>query len=534
MRMQYIRFTPYESVYLGCISKLAAEIWKEIEDAMGNRKLTSKRRALDCLLLHLFLAESVGVRRKKAAFYPEGVTKEIRGKYYPTWFTPTIVLTVLDALDDVGLIRHEVGRKYRWNHPKRVAKGIKAESTKIYPAGKLRAALSDIHSGKAGVNPSDPSERPCGKRKEVIEVVEYTKKENVVGGKVRKVKVRKLKGYRDTPETKRMRTKLEGINEFLSSAVVTLPSTPISDGFPKGYILNNINNTLEGGHLEHSEGKAQHHMRTLSLQPTGNKSDAKHGHGKRLLCDYTMIIPARVKHLGVNRIYCPAIQSLSKKDRKMIRINGEETVELDYEATHPMLMYALKGIQYEEDPYSAVTAKIKDSVDKEVFESLRPLVASLEGEGDGRDRKGGIMRRLVKSCFSMLLNAKSGGGAASAWRDEATAAMEGDDPGTCFNTHDMMVIAEKLGGLAVVFRAIRDTHPEISHMLCGDKGVELMATDAAIALSVMGAMTAAGVPCLSIHDSFIAPASKEAMLRGHMAAAWSYHTGRKGLTCPVS
>ena len=49
--------------------------------------------------------------------------------------------------------------------------------------------------------------------------------------------------------------------------------------------------------------------------------------------------------------------------RQHITINGMPTVEMDYSALHPRLIYAERGIQYEGDPY-----------DVGLDESLRPLV----------------------------------------------------------------------------------------------------------------------------------------------------------------
>ncbi len=47
-------------------------------------------------------------------------------------------------------------------------------------------------------------------------------------------------------------------------------------------------------------------------------------------------------------------QGLSKEERKDITINGDQTIELDYSGLHPNLLYASEGIQYIKDPYSVV------------------------------------------------------------------------------------------------------------------------------------------------------------------------------------
>jgi hypothetical protein len=47
-------------------------------------------------------------------------------------------------------------------------------------------------------------------------------------------------------------------------------------------------------------------------------------------------------------------QGLTGEERKKITINGNSVVELDYRALHPYLLYAEEGIQYNGDPYSIV------------------------------------------------------------------------------------------------------------------------------------------------------------------------------------
>jgi len=51
---------------------------------------------------------------------------------------------------------------------------------------------------------------------------------------------------------------------------------------------------------------------------------------------------------------CGSIQNMKKYDRKRLKINDEETIELDYKALHLMLLYEMVGLQYDfdYDPYS--------------------------------------------------------------------------------------------------------------------------------------------------------------------------------------
>lgn len=47
-------------------------------------------------------------------------------------------------------------------------------------------------------------------------------------------------------------------------------------------------------------------------------------------------------------------QGFSISEREELTINGDRIIELDYKALHPNLLYASEGIQYHSDPYSVV------------------------------------------------------------------------------------------------------------------------------------------------------------------------------------
>jgi hypothetical protein len=188
-----------------------------------------------------------------------------------------------------------------------------------------------------------------------------------------------------------------------------------------------------------------------------------------------------------------------------------------------MLLYAEAGIQYKGDPYKAVCEAVGD-----VAQEYRPL---------------------VKGLFTRLLNTNSPAKARDSWkRDIREAIQKAERSGNrnlceeeqvkllsaAFKARTMLELAERLGGPDVLLKAITDTHAPIAGRLGQgkDTGVELMHTDARIALLVVATMHRHGVPCLSIHDSFRVPASQERLLREAMAGAWSEVTG--GFSCPVS
>ncbi len=167
-------------------------------------------------------------------------------------------------------------------------------------------------------------------------------------------------------------------------------------------------------------------------------------------------------HFG-GRIFGPFWQNLSVEDRARLTINGAPVVELDYQHIHPTLLAAYAGIELgEEDPY---------------------LIAR-------------FARRDTKQAFNILINAKTMRAAVGALQNYFVKQKR-REPGK----HAKRVIA-----------AIKQYHPAFEHTWGAGIGLQLQAVDAHICAHVQRAMRALGHPVLSVHNSFIAPATKELLL----------------------
>ena len=79
--------------------------------------------------------------------------------------------------------------------------------------------------------------------------------------------------------------------------------------------------------------------------------------------------------------------SLKEQDRRHITINGEPTIEIDYVALHPVLLYARQGIDY-----------WKHTTQRDIYTLPVPELQAVPSK---------IQRMLVKSLVLVCLNTKS-------------------------------------------------------------------------------------------------------------------------------
>lgn len=172
--------------------------------------------------------------------------------------------------------------------------------------------------------------------------------------------------------------------------------------------------------------------------------------------------------------------------RKAIYINDEATVELDYTAQHINLLYALRGLVLPKtDPYSI----------------------------------NGFKRDAVKAVCLRLINAATVEQAWQACRSEALKDLKAKRNSILANEIDACLSSLE-GFEDGIVQAIRSKHLPIADDFCSDKGIRLMNLDSTICLSVLNILTQQGIPCLSVHDSFLVQKSHEATLRNAMAEAY--------------
>ena len=180
------------------------------------------------------------------------------------------------------------------------------------------------------------------------------------------------------------------------------------------------------------------------------------------------------------RFYGPYRQNLPKRYRKLIKINGKEVVELDYNAMHLHLLYSKinKSLydyySFAEEPYTAL-------------------------EYD---------RKIVKFAFTACINEN------------------------CTRKNVNQVLGQRVSkalpdlferGLPYgkIIDALADNHPQIGSMFYSEIGHEIAYMESRVTDYIVTVLTKHKIPTLSIHDSFLVSKPKVSFLRIIMQEAFT-------------
>ncbi|SDM28834.1 hypothetical protein SAMN05216360_101446 [Methylobacterium phyllostachyos] len=170
-------------------------------------------------------------------------------------------------------------------------------------------------------------------------------------------------------------------------------------------------------------------------------------------------------------------QNLPKERRAELLINGEFVIEPDFAALHPTLLYALRGHVLQHDPYA-----------------LR-----------------GYERSVGKAVLNRAINAKTIPLAIGSLMEKRHVLKSDGSPEWVYGYKETAHIVEK----------VLDANPAIRDDIGSDAGVRLMGIDAGMMHRVMKACSVAGIPVLPVHDSVIAPNSKEGQVTAIMSEVLS-------------
>ncbi|RWX75961.1 hypothetical protein EPK99_20030 [Neorhizobium lilium] len=165
------------------------------------------------------------------------------------------------------------------------------------------------------------------------------------------------------------------------------------------------------------------------------------------------------------RFYGGWWQSCRKTHRQHLTIDGQRTVELDYQQIHPRLLYGLAGLHLEGDAYTI----------------------------PGWDRD------VVKKGFNTLLNTQD--------FPEARGAIA-KNLGVDRDTAEWLILD------------ITTRHPDIKSYFHSGIGMSLQNIDSEICRQVLVAMYRKGIVALPVHDSFVVPEEHEDTLSQVMRTAF--------------
>jgi hypothetical protein len=160
-------------------------------------------------------------------------------------------------------------------------------------------------------------------------------------------------------------------------------------------------------------------------------------------------------------------QTLRRKARRYLCINGSQTVEVDFAGLHIAMAYALADIQLEGDPHAIP----------------------------------GVERLLAKRMGVIALNAKTRGKAICGFIKKVNDKRENGewrDP----ELHACFVAAEPLSSTAI-FEAIASHHHRIAQYIGSGVGLELQFRDSRIMSEILQRLSAKGIAALPVHDSVI-------------------------------
>jgi len=170
---------------------------------------------------------------------------------------------------------------------------------------------------------------------------------------------------------------------------------------------------------------------------------------------------SKVLSMG-GRFYGANYQQLNKDERKLILIDFERTVELDYSALHIRMLYNSKGINYDGDPY-----QIPDYPEE--------------------------ARGIIKKALNIMINSKNFVQAKCSLRN------------TINKDEEMKRIWEECikKSYYAFLSDLKTFHSAIAEFFHSDKGIELQNYDSNIAFEIMKQLMKKKILVLIIHDSFI-------------------------------
>ncbi len=430
-----IKFNPYIWSEEEASSLLVYEIWNDLISAFpekfiysGQRQpITPSKDQLKVLLLNLFYAFRIdpdlciGIGLRNSDYSPSC--------RYNTLGLSSKLIDLVHALRELGYLDWHDHVFIEMNSKKNIRTRIRASDALIDIFAKFELDMESIE---------------IARNQECIEL--RTKKyENAFGVNSKAKPI----AYIDTDVTDEMRTVVKAYNELLNANRIDVsiyPDQRYGQMLPNGQVID----------IPIVQG--QHFVRRIFSRGSFDFG---------------------------GRFYGGFWQQIPKEDRPYIRINGEETVELDFSALHPRLLAAEKGMTIEGDPYHLGVDLLPEHL---MY----------------------LHRKYVKKLLLVAINAKD--------RNDAYHALVGSLPGELAKHYSKDMLKEGL-------QAIRYRHPFVAGSLCSDAGIRLMRTDSNIVEHVLKRFIALETPVLPVHDSFVVQANKRLTLENAMREASKAVTG---------
>lgn len=189
-------------------------------------------------------------------------------------------------------------------------------------------------------------------------------------------------------------------------------------------------------------------------------------------------------------------QCLPSDMRKMIKVDGENTCEVDYSGLHPHMIYSLVGIQLKGNAYDFLP-----------FED----------------------KALAKFTLLVMLNAKSKSAAIAALEKRAHELRTAS--GLSPKKADLRNALLRNPNLAKIVDDAARRHSEIRSYFYRGSGIRLQNIESTMALEITHSFAEQDIPVLPVHDSFIIEGKYRKQLVQMMQDVYKSHNN--GFTCPV-
>jgi hypothetical protein len=211
------------------------------------------------------------------------------------------------------------------------------------------------------------------------------------------------------------------------------------------------------------------------------------------------------------RIYGGWWERCASIHRQHIYINGNPTVEVDYNSIHPAILYHMEGLSFSEisggrDFYDINVPELDNVPDYELGNYTREQLADFK-------------RFLVKKLTLFALNVEDVKSLWSATRKSITAEDKNPESPVKRPPPDIL---EKITDsfLAAILLTIRQKHKPIAHHFLSGIASRLQLIDSNITSNLIEHFTALKVPILTIHDSYIIEKKWGQTLINAMQSCW--------------
>ena len=427
----------YDQTDLNPINLFIDDIYSSLKIESPKRRCQIKKEALNSTITNSI----VGMQEGKLLAFPRAKEVYAHNSFYgPEYYSHSYIVGGADALIEANWLEQINGYYDRERK--------KGEYARLRPSRKLideincRSELK-IYGSKI------EDEEPCRIHYLLGKKLKRRRLKNPIVLKIKKNEKKYAVEYQSNDKILKMRLFLNEYNDLLDKNMISIPE----------YILKDAISSPFNPEFQTTTNPIKWYDIKGSI-PLLSQEEFKCNSYIVLDCwTYRVFNNGRFDEGG--RFYGGEYQSLSEEQRKEILINGNPTIELDYKALHPRMIYHLEGIDYKGDPYRAVIS-------------------------------AECLRDAVKKMMQIMINADNEREAIYAFEDYL------DENPDIKN----IVYENGLDGRELL-RLIKDKHKRIENYFNTGIGVELQYRDSKIAERILKYFTKKEIVCLCVHDSFI-------------------------------